>query len=303
MRVADLRPLLGGWWFLQSRTYATNSGLLRADDGEIALVDPGIAPDEIAVLHAFATQQGRPHYLILTHAHWDHLLGAAAFPHATIVARRPYTGIIEAHADDLRRQVARWAASQHRAAPDFTPPRPTLAFAEALKLHVGCHTLHLLATPGHSADHLSLFDAGTGLLWAGDMLSDRELPCVQHDADAYLVSLQRLRALQAEYLVPGHGAVAESQAAIAARFERDIDYLHHLIGCVDEALQAGSDLAATLERCDFPLPLDDVANREAHRWNVESRYAQRAAHFGLPVPAEALGWQREWRGEAIPDVA
>ena len=286
-----------GWWVARSATYATSSGLF-AHDGELCLIDPGIAPQEVARLARFVRERGwRPLYLVLTHAHWDHLLGASAFP-ATVIAQRAYVEVVAAHEADLRRQVHRWAAEEGLSLPPFAPPRPVLTFGRRMRLHVGCRPLLLLATPGHSEDHLSLFDEGTGLLWAGDMLSDRELPYVQHDAAAYLDSLERLHALGAAVLVPGHGLPTAEAAEIEARFERDRAYLHRLTDCVEAALRAGEPMGAALRRCDFPLPLEDEANRTAHRWNVETLYARRAAEEGHPLEG-VWGWAREWRGERL----
>ncbi len=292
------QPFVEGWWIARSATYATNSGLFAHGD-ELCLIDPGIAPQEVARLARFVRERGwRPLYLVLTHAHWDHLLGAAAFP-ATVVAQRAYVEVVAAHTDDLRRQVRRWAEEEGLPLRPFAPPRPVLAFGRAMRLHVDCHPLLLLATPGHSEDHISLFDEETGLLWAGDMLSDRELPYVQHDAAAYLDSLERLHALGATALVPGHGLPTTEPAEIEARFERDRAYLHRLTGCVEAALRAGEPMDAALRHCDFPLPLEDEANRTAHRWNVETLYARRAAEEGHPLKG-VWGWAREWRGEALP---
>ncbi len=286
-----------GWWVARSATYATNSGLF-AHGGELCLIDPGIAPAEVARLaHFVRERRWRPVYLLLTHAHWDHLMGAAAFS-ATIVAQRAYVEVVAAHADDLRCQVRRWAEAEALALPPFTLPRPVFTFGERMQIHVGCRKLHLFATPGHTEDHFSLFDEGTGLLWAGDMLSDRELPYVQHDAAAYLDSLERMQALGAAVLVPGHGLPTADAAEIAARFERDRVYLHRLMACVEAALRAGEPMELAVRRCDFPLPLEDAANRTAHRWNVETLYARRAAELGLPSATE-VGWAREWRGETL----
>ncbi len=291
-----LLPFAEGWWIARSATYATNSGLFAHSD-ELCLIDPGITPQEVARLSRFVRERGwRPVYLVLTHAHWDHLLGASAFP-ATVVARRSYAEVVDAHEADLRRQVQRWAAEEGLTL-SFTPPRPVLTFGQTMRLHIGCRTLRLLATPGHSKDHLSLFDGETGVLWAGDMLSDRELPYVQYDAAAYLSSLERLQTLQAAYLVPGHGLPTAERAEIEARFERDRAYLQQLMACVEEALRAGETVEGAVRRCDFTLPLEDAVNRTAHRWNVETLYSQRAADFGLSVEP-GLGWAREWRGECL----
>ncbi len=289
----SIRPLAKGWWWAQSHTYATNSGIVRHDE-QLLLIDPGLEPPELAAIARFVAQMGaQVRYLVLTHAHWDHLLGAGTFPRATVVTHRRYPEVIAEHGGDLRRQVAHWAAQAGFSSLHFRPPRPVLAFGEKLTLHVGCHPLQLIATPGHSPDHLSLFAPATKLLWAGDMLSDCELPYVQDNAEAYLTSLEHLHSLEPTLLVPGHGEPTDDPTAIEARFQRDIHYLQRLITCVTTAVARGEGPEAARRRCNFPLPFNDAANRTAHRRNVETTYAQRARQLGFEGELPA-GWEEEW---------
>jgi glyoxylase-like metal-dependent hydrolase (beta-lactamase superfamily II) len=70
-----------------------------------------------------------------------------------------------------------------------------------------------------------------GVLVPGDYLSSLELPTLNNggELDAYLATLERLRPLltRCEHVVPGHGPVLDTPAALAL-LEQDVAYLHAL---------------------------------------------------------------------------
>ena len=95
-------------WVRQSAFEATNSGIMFAGD-EAVLIDPGIAPDEIASISAFVRERGAPvRTILLTHSHWDHMLGLAHFPDAKIVAHSAYAATLAREERGLRQSLADW---------------------------------------------------------------------------------------------------------------------------------------------------------------------------------------------------
>jgi glyoxylase-like metal-dependent hydrolase (beta-lactamase superfamily II) len=282
--MATFTPWSPHLWVVQHAPYATNSGIFVAGEHAL-LVDPGLAPDEVREIVRFVRARGlRRLALVITHAHWDHLLGPQHIPDVPVVAHARYGDVVRAHGDDLRRQVAAWGG-----APAFTIPRPTHTFTGALTLAAGPLRVRVLHTPGHAPDHCSVYEAEHGALWAGDMLSDREPPLVMDTLDAYAHTLARLAALDVQVLIPGHGAPTADGAEIRARLERDRAYLAALRACVTRAVEAGASLAATRSACaavgvDMPKGYPD-----AHRWNIESAYVRLGGEANRPV-----GWDHDW---------
>lgn len=279
-------------WAVQSPTFATNSGVFI--DHDIAyLVDPGMSPAELDEIAGFVTTAGATvRGIVLTHAHWDHLLGPRRFPGVPVIAHRAYGAVVRAHSADLVRQVAAWEREMGYAAdsgPAFSPPRPSLTFSDRLVLSTGDLTLHLIAAPGHAPDQIVVFDPATGLLWAGDMLSDLEIPMAMSGVAAYRETLARLVALEVRVLVPGHGSATADIDAIRTRFAQDQDYLARVAHCVAGALAESASPGAAVARCEgLPFAQPD-SYAHAHRRNIEQAYLELGGQ-----PEGVMGWAEDW---------
>lgn len=182
------------------------------------LIDPSWDPDELdAIAGDLASMGVRVAAGLATHAHHDHLLWHPRY--GTDVVRWASAGTVGAVADRRPELLAELA----RDAPDPYPEDVLALFARVIALpgttpqhstripdphgilprhEVVVHDAH---APGHSA--LSLPDAG--VLVAGDMLSDVEIPLPfdPDNLDVYLAGLDRLEPYvrAAFVLVPGHG--------------------------------------------------------------------------------------------------
>lgn len=166
----------------------TNTWLL-AEPGatRCVVVDPG--PDDpahlLAVLETMATLGVSPALAVVTHGHPDHTGNVDAF--------------VEATGAPVRALDPEWC-------------RGTVPLSDGDELDVDGLTLEVLATPGHTADSLSLSVPTDGAVVTGDTVLGRGTAVVAHPdgrlAD-YLASLQRLRAVAAAghaiHLLPGHG--------------------------------------------------------------------------------------------------
>ncbi len=110
-------------------------------------------------------------------------------------------------------------------------------------LPVGADTLEwagpvveVLEHHGHAPGHAALYLPGDGVLIAGDMLSDVEVPLLDLKSGApdplsdYEEGLTRLEHVQergCRVVIPGHGAVATGED-VGTRFVQDWSYLHAL---------------------------------------------------------------------------
>jgi hydroxyacylglutathione hydrolase len=276
-------------WVQQSCLYHTNSGIvIRA--GCACLIDPGIFPAEIAaIIQLVAAHGATVEGIILTHSHWDHLLGPEHFPGVPVVAHAAYPATMAAHGAAQMRAVAGWAA-RHRIKrrQPFSLPQPTTVTTPATYT-LGDLILNLDHAPGHWPDQITIYDPVSGLLWAADMLSDREIPFVSHSLGAYRDTLARLATLDIRVLVPGHGQATRNPAQIGARLAADRGYLDELQTRVGAAVAAGLSLEETVAACARMPYRHRAANGGPHRWNVENAYRE----LGGAVSAEPLGWDLE----------
>lgn len=223
-----------------ARLWATTSTLVVDRDGGVLVVDPGVSVDEVAALGAAVQQRG---WLVragfATHAHWDHVLWHGSLGDA------PRRATARA-ADALRRDRDAALAAAEAGAPGHDPalvgaldplppgsthlPRPGGTADDGPA--AGDDRVRVVEHDAHSPGHAAL--VVRGVLLAGDMLSDTEVPLVDvRSADpvgTYRAALDALEeaARDVHVLVPGHGSPALGPAAVAARFAADRAYLHAL---------------------------------------------------------------------------
>ncbi|MFA9432863.1 MBL fold metallo-hydrolase [Egicoccus sp. AB-alg2] len=162
----------------------TNTYLLsRPGSGVAVVVDPG--PDDAAhfgrVQDVAAELDAAVAIIVVTHHHVDHAEAAAAW-------------------------AGRFGATVVAAHPEVAGPAGRLV-ADGDHVDVGGLHLEVLATPGHTADHVAL-RAPTGAVLTGDHVLGRGTSVVAHpdgDLAAYLDSLRKLAAVGPDALLPGHG--------------------------------------------------------------------------------------------------
>ncbi len=164
----------------------TNTYLI-GDGEDLLLVDPGPAGDGHLDAVRVAVAGARVACVLLTHHHPDHDAGAAEF------------------ADAFDAQVLA-----------FAPPADVLVADDA---SVGGHSVFVRAihTPGHASDHLCFFLEEEDALFSGDHVLGRGTTAIvwpNGDMAAYMASLERVRALGANTIHPGHGPVVENPAAV-----------------------------------------------------------------------------------------
>lgn len=82
--------------------------------------------------------------------------------------------------------------------------------------------MQIVATPGHSPDHVCLWDPERRILFGGDLLVKGGTIMIAASSGGslrtYLESLRRVQALAPERVYPGHGAVIEDPGALIAQY-------------------------------------------------------------------------------------
>jgi glyoxylase-like metal-dependent hydrolase (beta-lactamase superfamily II) len=225
MRVVSVHPDV---LVATSRVWQTSCTAIRSGD-EGFVVDSPLFPDELEVLPAVLEQAGfAVSGLLATHGDWDHVLGRLAFPGAALGVAETTAAYLTGEPGAPQRELRAWDEENY-----IERPRPlSLGQVQALPVpgHVGVgeHELELHPTDGHTADGMALWAPWARVLVCGDYLSPVEIPTLSKTGsrDAYLATLERLRALvaQAEWVIPGHGAAIDGVRA-AAILEEDVRYL------------------------------------------------------------------------------
>src|SRR3954453_15155109 len=228
MRAVGLHPDVIA---VTSRAYATGCVLVR-NGGEAFCIDSPVFPDELEILPAIAEQAGFNVVGVLaTHADWDHLLGAYAFPEAPLGAAETSALRLRGGPGQAQRELREFDEDWYVERPSpLSLPSPQ-ALPVPGRVGIGEQELELHPAEGHTADGMAVWLAWASVLVCGDYLSPVELPMLSPGGsrDAYLATLARLTPLveQAAHVVPGHGAVLDATRA-AAILREDVAYLEAL---------------------------------------------------------------------------
>lgn len=194
----------------------TNSYLVGDPATGYIAIDPGPA-DADHLDKLWRAAGGDIRMIVCTHSHADHAPGAAPLQALCVQAGRARPPILGLP-----------SAPTARAASAFTPDRP-LQNHELLTLSGQApdgkitHTLQVIHTPGHAANHICLLLVEDALLFSGDHILNGSTTVIDppdgNMAD-YLDSLDRLDAVCAahgvEFILPAHGYVlGDALGAIA----------------------------------------------------------------------------------------
>ena len=195
-------------------------------------------------------------HLVNTHTHEDHIGGNEAVLRANPAA--------ETIAHPLALRVLRDPRREQPLHPYrhvmWGMPRPCDArpAADGEVIETAHHRFQVVFTPGHSDDHLCLFEPDTGWAFTGDLFvggRDRALR-VGGDARAIVASLRRVAALRPTLLLPGAAKVRNE--AVSALLEKAA-YLEELGGRIVEMhCQGRTEAEIVRAACGGPMLIELV---------------------------------------------
>ena len=207
-------------------------------DKAVAVIDAGgsaaVARDLLAAIREVTDLPVR--WLILTHMHPDHVLGAPVFVEAgaTVVGHAKLARALAARRDVYLRSNAALIG------PDFAGsgvPDAIEPVQGRREIDLGGRVLVLEAEPtAHTDNDLTVLDRATGTLFMGDLLFMGHLPAIDGSITGWLEVIAALRQREVARVVPGHGPVAAAWPGAAERMQA---YLARLAAAVREAIAAG----------------------------------------------------------------
>ncbi|MBK3542080.1 MULTISPECIES: MBL fold metallo-hydrolase [Streptomyces] len=261
--------LPGGWCL-------NNAGLVAGADRSL-LVDT-VATRARALHLREETRRvvpGGPDFVVNTHFHGDHVFGNEHFvPRAAVISHEQTRSDIEEAGLGL---CHLWPGV------DWGEPRltlPDVTFREAMTLRLGGLTVELLEIgPAHTASDVVAWVPERRVLFTGDVIWSGVTPfLLMGSVEGSLAAVERLRALGPETVVPGHGAVAGTDALDATEA-----YVRRLRGIAEDGLRAGLSPLQAAGKADLG-PFAALVDPERLAGNLHRAYAELE---GLP-PGERI---------------
>ncbi|MEJ7794656.1 MAG: MBL fold metallo-hydrolase, partial [Nocardioides sp.] len=204
----------------------TNTWVLREPGGSRSIVvDPG--PPDAGHLSAIREVAGDVAAVLLTHHHLDHSEAAREFAESVGCGVRALD-------------------PAYRLGPE--------GLGEGDVVEVDGLEVHVVATPGHTADSLSFLLPAERVVLTGDTVLGRGTTVVAHPdgrLGAYLDSLDRLHALaqarEVTTIWPGHGPVINDALAVLDYY---ISHRHERLGQVADAVRQLQSAASDRQSAD-----------------------------------------------------
>ncbi|MEX2425545.1 MAG: MBL fold metallo-hydrolase [Thermomicrobiaceae bacterium] len=255
------------------RDQPTNAYILGTD--RVVIIDPGSEPGVERIPKALL-DRGSPEVqaIFLTHAHPDHAISARALRQVLDVPVMLHPGnapIMSTHISNDDVDI------------DVDPSSP---------LVVDGTRYDLILTPGHAPGHIALFEAATGVMIAGDLVSGHGTIGVfppNGSMIEYIDSLRRAKALNPSVLLPGHGPVIDDAPAL---FDH---YLERRLGRERQILELIANGGATINDI-LPVLYPDLLPE--YSYPAESTilaHLQKLEYEGKAIPEEGDPRKVCWR--------
>ncbi|MFE9635225.1 MBL fold metallo-hydrolase [Streptomyces sp. NPDC006463] len=257
----------GGWCL-------NNAGILT-DGARSVLIDTAATEARARALRRAALRLAprAPHAVVNTHFHGDHTYGNSVFPEALTIGHERTRAMVATaglHMAGLWPDVC-WGDIE------ITPPE--LTFQDRMTLHVGpvrAEIVHI-GPAAHSIDDTVVWLPEQGVLFTGDLAMNGVTPfCVMGSVAGSLRALDRLRALGATTLVPGHGPVGGPEI-----LDANEAYLRWVQGLAKEGVAAGASPIELARATDLG-PYAGLLDAERLLPNLHRGYAEEQ---GLPEGA------------------
>jgi glyoxylase-like metal-dependent hydrolase (beta-lactamase superfamily II) len=234
------------------------------------VVDTRSDPAQGAELRAAVREVTRqPCTVVLTHAHFDHCLGTAAFLPATVWAHPRCRDDLARGGAAQHAEALAWARTQGmpRDPALVRPVVPDHLVTELVDVDLGGRRV-LLAHPGpgHTDHDIAVWSPDTGVLFAGDLVEQGADPDF---TDAYPLdwptAVTELLRLSPRIVVPGHGNPVDATFVAAQR-----DDLTTLADLCRAVLAGEQDTAGAASASPFDPPTTLVALARLHPPDMET---------------------------------
>jgi len=220
-----------------------NSGVIIGDDS-VMVIDTTATPvmAQALIKHIRSVTDLPIKYVVLSHYHAVRVLGASAYfdegAEQIIASRGTYELIVERGAQDMQSEIERFP--RLFAGVESVPGLswPTMVFEKEMTIFMGKLEVRLAHIGmGHTKGDTVAWIPSQKICFSGDLV---EFDAAAYTGDAQLeewpATLEALRALGAEKLVPGRGPALLNPQQVDAGIDYTKDFVTTLLGSAREAV-------------------------------------------------------------------
>ena len=275
-----------------------NTFLVTTSDGSV-VIDTSLAGNAAQHKNLLQAQDPRdPRYIIITHAHGDHIGGVAAW-------QGPGTAVVQhSNAEEFmhyqtrltnffkRRNAAQFGFDLAEVQlldsepGNFAANIPAnILVDDRLVLKLGELTFEVIATPSETLDAISVWIPERKAVFVGDLYyqSFQNIYTLRGTkprwALDYVASLDRIIALNAELLIPSHGEPVEGLQQVRSTLQQYRDAVLYVHDETVSGMNAGKSVEELVEEIKLPEALNVGEAYGTVGWSVRGIYEGYAGWF------------------------
>lgn len=256
----------------ENEGFIANAGFVITNDGVVVfdtLGSPALGDELIAKIRKITKQPIRR--VIVSHYHADHFYGIPAFRRIgaeiwadTLAHQYLNSAAAKERLDQRKALIGKWLG------PDFKLPLPDrwLDHDEDFEMG-GVHFKLRHVGPAHSPEDMAMLVEPDGVLYSGDVVYAGRVPFIGNaDTRLWLKALDRLLAIPAKVMVPGHGPVSYHPRRDAQMTRDYLSFLRKQMGAAVQNFVTFDEAYSKIDWSQFKAePTFNVANRR-NAYNV-----------------------------------